>query len=193
MYHLILSFSLLTSILFSGCTHQNQDCTQFLSTALQEYSQKRIQDMRYEMQLQKMYLNANTPIYDPDGKRFELGRLFTQGNILFFRYSNLSCNSCNKPILNALYAFRKNNPAFRVILLASYDNLRAFTSFQRANYDKIEMYYLHPKDSKGTFAPEIPPYLFVVGSDLEIQAPFIAPKEMVGAIEAYLETIQDML
>ena len=104
-----LAFSLVASILLSGCTmHQNRDCTQFLSTALQEYSQKRIHDMRYEMQLQKMHVETNTPIYDPDGKRLELGGLLNQGNVLIFRYSNLSCNSCNQPILNALYAFKKN-------------------------------------------------------------------------------------
>lgn len=186
---------LLTSLSLYACTPTSpqEDCTAFLEKSMELQMKKRIQEMSLEAGLQRDTLDPATPLYSRDGQQLTLATLLNQGNLLLFRYSNLSCNACNLPTLQAIEDFKNQHPDTRMAIIASYDSLRTFSSFCRTYTGTVPVYFLYPRYAKGVFRAEIPPYLCLALSDNSIQSPFVIPSEVDGIVEAYLAQITPFL
>lgn len=184
----------LLTLLFSCAPHRDQnDCNRYLEKAMALHIEKRIQELSLEIGLQQDTLLPGTPIYRADGQQLSLHDLLEPENILLFRYSNLSCNACNVPILQAIDAFKEQHPDARIAIIASYDNLRTFSSFCRTYSGKVPVYFVYPHHATGAFRASIPPYFCIASPEGTIRAPFIVPKELDGMAEAYLGQIRPLL
>ena len=168
----------------TGCakTHNNSNQSLLLEKIKEDYQNSK----KAEFYIHNKSVSGKLILRDKKNSIVPVDSIFTGNPKIILRYSNANCYSCIEDINNAIIKLSNKKD---LIILLSYENFRAFSSFSRVFKDKFQYYLLNPGENElsGTcFDQYLPPYFFIGDSEMKIKYPFVpfyGLKEEINFIE----------